>query len=377
MRIAIDGRTIVQNRTGVGVYADRIVRSLLEIDRGNSYTLFLAEENPTLQAPNLEKFMVTRYTAMGPNRFWENVLLPRYLKKHHINIYFSPAYVLPIIRKSRAPSGSAHPPRLVITIHDLVGFVYPETFTLKMRLWQRLFVANAVRTADRILADSNATKRDILKFFEMPEDIIDVVHLPVGEQFQRVLDTKKLEATRKRYNLPQQFILYVGTLEPRKNVGRLANAYALLPSSMRDRYSLVLAGAPGWLSSRITEEIKALNLGDCIRSIGYVDRDDLTALYSLATVFAYLSIYEGFGAPPLEAMACGTPVICSNASSLPEVVGDAGVLVDPYDVVDISAQLQRLLADEEWRKGFVAAGIEKARQFDALTMARKVPENLR
>jgi glycosyltransferase involved in cell wall biosynthesis len=260
----------------------------------------------------------------------------------------------------------------VVTVHDLAGFVYPETFTLKMRLWQRLFVANAVRTADRILADSDATKRDILRFFEVPEDLIDVIHLPVGERFHPIRDPRKLEEISKRYGLPEGFILYVGTLEPRKNVGRLAQAYALLPAELRNRYSLVLAGSPGWYSSGIMKEIETLNLGDRIRCIGYVDQEDLPAMYTLATTFAYLSLYEGFGAPPLEAMACGTPVICSKSSSLPEVVGNAGVLVDPYDVDQISAQLRRLLEDVTWRKQLVEAGIERAKQFDELRMAGKV-----
>jgi glycosyltransferase involved in cell wall biosynthesis len=372
MRIAIDGRTIVTNRTGVGVYADRLVRSLLELDHTNEYTLFLVEDNPTLQAPNLLKVMITGYTRMGPNRFWENILLPSYLKKHKIDIFFSPAYVLPILRGSRTSSGATRTPKFVVTLHDLVAYVYPETFTLKMKLWQHLYVGNAVRTADRILADSEATKRDILKYYEIPEHLIDVVHLAVGERFKPLRDPRRLEEVRKRYNLPVNFILYVGTLEPRKNVARLAKAYSLLPEDVMSRYSLVLAGAPGWFSSGIVEAIEALNLGDRIRRIGYVDLEDLPAIYSLATTFAYLSLYEGFGAPPLEAMACGTPVICSKTSSLPEVVGDAGVLVDPFDINQIKAQLQRLLEDPAWRKQLSEAGIERAKKFNGLEMAGKV-----
>ena len=372
MRIAIDGRTILGNRTGVGVYTDRLVRSLLDIDRVNEYTVFLLEENSGLQAPNLRKIAVTGHGWPGANRFWENIILPHYLKKHQTDIYFSPAYVLPILRRSRKFTGGASKPKFIVTIHDLVGYVYPETFTLKMNLWQRLFVGNAVRTADRILADSEATKRDILKFFRIPDGVIDVVHLPVGERFRNVRDAGKLEEVKKRYALPDRFILYVGTLEPRKNVVRLAKAYGLLPKELRDRYPLVLAGAPGWFSSGIIGEIEALNLGDRIRSIGYVDQEDLPAMYTLASVFAYLSLYEGFGAPPLEAMACGTPVICSKSSSLPEVVGDAGVLIDPYDVDQISAQLRKLIEDVQWRNQLIEAGFRRSKKFDPLQMAERV-----
>jgi glycosyltransferase involved in cell wall biosynthesis len=372
MHIAIDGRTIVQSRTGVGVYAQRLVRSLLQIDPDNEYTLFLVEDDASLAGANLKKVMITGYTRIGPNRFWENFLLPPYLKKHKVDVYFSPAYVLPILRRSRNRSSPADGTKFVVTIHDLVAFIYPKTFTLKMRLWQRLFVGNAVRVADRILADSEATKRDILKFFDLPPESITVVHLPVGEQFHRIHDPDVLADIRRRHHLPDEFILYVGTLEPRKNVARLAKAYSLLSNEIRDRYSLVLAGAAGWFSTDIIREIEALRMGDRIRMIGYVDQQTLPGLYSLASLFAYISVYEGFGAPPLEAMACGTPVISSNSSSLPEAVGDAGVLVDPYNVDEIAAHLQRLLTDDSLRIGLSNAGLERVKRFDGATKAREV-----
>jgi glycosyltransferase involved in cell wall biosynthesis len=372
MHIAIDGRTIVRNRTGVGVYADRLVRSLLHLDSRNTYTLFLLEDNPSISAPNLNKVMVDRYAGMGPNRFWENFMLPVFLAKNRVDVYFSPAYVLPVLRSARRNAATASRTRYVVTLHDLVSFIYPETFTLKMRVWQRIFVSNAVRVADRILADSGATKEDILKFYNIDPKLIDIVHLPVGEQFSRITDCAALEKIRKKHDLPGKFVLYVGTLEPRKNVGRLAQAYAKLPDHLRNEYALVLAGAPGWFSEDIIREIDSLNLPERIRRIGYVDQRDLPAMYTLASAFAYLSVYEGFGAPPIEAMACGTPVLCSDSSSLPEAVGDAGVRVDPYDVEAIASQLERLLTDESVRKDLIARGLKRAEQFNALDKAREV-----
>ncbi|MBF8295180.1 MAG: glycosyl transferase group 1, partial [Bacteroidetes bacterium] len=187
-----------------------------------------------------------------------------------------------------------------------------------------------------------------------------------------ILDPVALEDVRTKHHLSDEFILYVGTLEPRKNVTRLAKAYSLLSKDIRDRYSLVLAGAAGWFSTEIIREIEALGMGDRIRMIGYVDQQTLPSLYSLASLFAYISIYEGFGAPPLEAMACGTPVISSNASSLPEAIGDAGVLVNPYDVDEITAQLQRLLTDDSLRIRLAKAGLERVKRFDAAEKAREV-----
>ena len=155
-------------------------------------------------------------------------------------------------------------------------------------------------------------------------------------------------------------------------MARLTQAYAELPQSLRENYALVLAGAPGWFSEEIIRQIDALNLPDRILRIGYVDQAHLPELYSLASVFAYLSVYEGFGAPPIEAMACGTPVLCSNSSSLPEAVGDAGILVDPYDVGQIRDGLERVLTDDSVRAQLIAAGNKRTEQYNALDKAREV-----
>ncbi len=370
MHIAIDGRTIVRNRTGVGVYAERLVQALLRLDQKNAYTLFLLEDNLSIFGPNLKKVMVNRYAGMGPNRFWENLVLPRYLAKNDVDIYFCPAYVLPLLRRRRKRSGART--KLVVTIHDLVAFIYPETFTLKMRIWQRLFVGNAVRVADRILADSEATKKDILRFYNLDADLINVVYPPVGDHFRPVTDPETIGSIRNEHGLPEKFILYVGTLEPRKNVTGLAKAYARLPRELRDQYALILVGAPGWYSDEIKKVIASLQMPDRIRMIGYVDRRILAGLYSMASVFAYLSVYEGFGTPPLEAMACGTPVLSSHSSSLPEAVGDAGILVDPDNIDEITVQLTTLLTDGSVRMKLSQAGRKWAERFSAFEKAKEV-----
>lgn len=372
MRIAIDGRTIARQRTGVGVYADRLLRGLLSVDQHNSYTVFMAEKDPSLEAPNLVKIILPTSTRFGSNRLWENVTLPRFLRENDTDIYFSPAYVLPMLKNARRTRRPITKPHLVATVHDLVSYHYPETFTLKMRLWQRLFVSNAVRVADCILADSIATKADIHKFHDIPQHLVKVLHLPVDETLHRVDDPKVLSRVRTTYNLPHKFILNVGTLEPRKNVGRLAAAYAKLPDQLRREYSLVLVGRPGWHYQEIEREINELHLEDKLIRLGFVDQGDLPALYSLASVFAYLSLYEGFGAPPLEAMACGTPVLSSNSSSLPEVVGDAGILVHPLDVGEITEQLRRLLTDGGLRARLSEKGLRQAEKFQTVDKAREL-----
>jgi glycosyltransferase involved in cell wall biosynthesis len=372
MRIAIDGRTIARRRTGVGVYADRLVRGLLTVDQTNSYTLFLAEDDPSLEASNLVKIILPTSTRFGSNRLWENATLPQYLEDHDIDVYFSPAYVLPVLKKSRGRGRLQLKPRMIATVHDLVSYHYPETFTLKMRLWQRIFVSNAVRVADCILADSIATKTDIHRFYDIPQELVKVLHLPVDDTLRRVEDQETLSRVRATYSLPLKFILYVGTLEPRKNVGRLAAAYARLPEQLRNEYSLVLVGRPGWHYEEIEREIDDLQLGGKLIRLGFVNQSDLPVLYSLASVFAYLSLYEGFGAPPLEAMACGTPVLSSGSSSLPEVVGTAGILVDPLKIGSISDQLRLMLTDTELQKRLSQAGPRQAEKFQRADIARQL-----
>jgi glycosyltransferase involved in cell wall biosynthesis len=363
MRIAIDGRTIVGDKTGVGVYAERIVRSLLSIDRRNHYFLFLVEPIDDLQAPNLTTLLIKGYNRAGLNRVWENVLMPRFAARNNIDLYFSPAYALPLLPPPRL--------RFVAVIHDLIGLLYPETFTPKMRLWQKIFVANAAKVADRIITGSEATKTDFLRLYPSAASKTSVIYHSIDDDYRPADDMKELDRVRSAYSLPEKIVLYVGTVEPRKNVAHLARGFALLPESLRNQYTLVIAGKPGWFVESIKTEITRLELGDKVRFIGYVDRHDLPSLYQLATLFVYPSIYEGFGFPPLEAMSCGVPVLCSNTSSFPEVVGDAAIMVDPHDVGQMTKELEKVLSDSPLREEMRKKGFAQARRFSARKTAEE------
>jgi glycosyltransferase involved in cell wall biosynthesis len=365
MRIAIDGRTIVHGRSGVGTYAHRIVSGLLRRDQRNEYFLFLSAPWPDLEAPNLRKFVIERSDRMIRNRWWENVRLPRYLVRHQVDVYFSPAYALPV-RPRFTRRGST---RFVVTIHDVITDILPETFTLRMRVWQALFNRNAVALADRIIVDSESTKRDLLRLYGPTPQPVCVVPLSVGDEYVREVDPVTLQRVRERYALPQSFVLFVGTIEPRKNVAGLARAYQRLPEELRRRFPLVICGAIGWHAEPILSELNALNVSESIRCVGFAAHEDLPALYSLASLFVYPSFYEGFGYPPLEAMACGVPVITSNTSSLPEVVGDAGIMVDPRDEAALAASIQRVLEDRELQARLSLKGLEQAARFRWQTTA--------
>jgi glycosyltransferase involved in cell wall biosynthesis len=363
MRIVVDGRTIVGGRTGVGVYAERIVRSLLQIDQQNQYFLFLVEPLADLRASNLTTVMIPGYNRAGLNRLWENVLVPRFASKNHIDLYFSPAYALPFFRPAKLP--------LVTAIHDLIGLLYPETFTPKMRLWQKIFIANAARVADRIITGSNATRADFLRLYPSAEKKTSVIYHSIDEDFRPGSSPEEIRRVQEKYGLPRKIVLYVGTVEPRKNVANLARAFARLPNSIKNEFTLVIAGKPGWFVDSIKTEISRLQLGEKVRYIGYVERKDLPTLYQLATLFVYPSLYEGFGFPPLEAMACGVPVLCSNTSSFPEVVGDAAIMVDPHDVGQMGKELERLLGNPVLRDEMGTRGLGQAERFGARRMAEE------
>jgi len=276
------------------------------------------------------------------------------------DLLFVPSHVLPLL----------HPHRSVVTVHDL-GFLYhPEAHTLSQNLYLRWSTRHNARAATRILADSQATRRDLVRYYPIPDSKIAVVYPGRDETLAPVTDPALLSDVRARYGLAGPFLLYVGTLHPRKNLVRLVQAFGSLLRSSTDgarspmaELQLVLAGQKGWLYDDILDQVRRLGLSDRVVLTGYVPDDDLPALLSGALAFVFPSLYEGFGLPLLEAMACGTPIICSNAASLPEVAGDAALLVDPTDTDALAEALARLVADEGLRRELVDRGFRQMRRF--------------
>jgi glycosyltransferase involved in cell wall biosynthesis len=376
MRIAIDGRTIKSTATGVGQYAENLVRSLLKIDHENHYVLFLIEPNDEIEAQNLTKILVTGYERMVLNRWWENLILPQYIQAHHIDLYFSPAYALPYLPRF-APLGAVMPgkrirqllniqpkARYVVTIHDLISYIHPEFFTPKMRMWQKFFVPNALKVADMIIADSETTKQDITRLFDTDPTRIEVIWPWFDTKYQQVADENLLREVRSAYGLPDKFILCLGTVEPRKNIAGLARAYSMLPAHLQKEYRLVLGGALGWYADSIMNEVRSINTHGSIIHLDYVEHRHMPALYTLASCLAFPSFYEGFGLPLVEAMACGAPILTSNISAIPDVVGDAALLVDPWDTTGIARALEQILTDRRLQDTLRARGFERMKLFD-------------
>jgi glycosyltransferase involved in cell wall biosynthesis len=269
-----------------------------------------------------------------------------------VDIFHSPDFVLPPLHRART----------LVTVHDLSFIRYPECADVNLRAYLNKVVPRSVHRADLVLADSQNTKDDLVELLGVEANKIEVIYPGVEERFRPIEDQTVLEQVRRRYNLPPRFILGLGTLQPRKNFATLVEAFADLRFAICD-LRLVIAGGKGWLYDEIFVAVERLGLEEQVVFPGFVADEDLPALYNLAELFVFPSLYEGFGMPPLEAMACGTPVVTSNASSLPEVVGEAGLIVEATDTRALAEAMKRVLEDNALREGMIAKGLEQARKF--------------
>jgi glycosyltransferase involved in cell wall biosynthesis len=294
---------------------------------------------------------------------WHRLQLPLWvdLFTGPVDVFHSPDFVLPPVRRART----------ILTVHDLTFMRVPQSAFPTVRAYLNQVVPRSVRRADLVLADSQCAKNDLVELLGIPPEKIEVVYAGIEPRFHPFDDRSVLEPVRVRYCLPRRFILTVGTLEPRKNHVRLIEAFARL---RREGLKLVIAGGKGWMYEEIFAKIEELDLRDEVIFPGFIADEDLPALYNLAELFAYPSLYEGFGIPPLEAMACGTPVVASNTSSLPEVVGQGGLLVSPTDVEALAEAMQRLLDDSALREQLVARGLVQARRFTWRAAAERLLE---
>ncbi len=350
MRIAIDARLNYYRPGGIVEYTRHLIRELVMLDASSDYrTVQHIRDRETLAAaPNF-----ARVNTLTPSHHrLERWALSVELTPYHLDILHSPD-AIPPARAAR---------RQVITIHDLHYLHYPQFMTADSRRYYAGQIAWAVRRADHLLASSQATRADLMALLSVPADKITVHMLGVDAMFQPA-PAEAIQACRARWGLPAQYVLFVGTFEPRKNIPTLLRAYDLLRRDLPDAPPLVLAGRRGWLYDDIQRTAEALALDEHLIWVENPPRDDLPALYSGAAALALPSHYEGFGLTALEAMACGTPPVVSERSSLPEVAGDAGLLVNPDDAGSIADALRRLLTDSALRNTLRAAGLARAATF--------------
>ncbi len=353
MHIGVDYTAAVRQGAGIGRYTRGIVGALARLDQLNRYTLVVPRDaRPIPTDTDRMRCLRLPLNEWPLTIAWHRLRLPLYVELFtgRLDLFHSPDFVLPPVRRART----------VVTVHDLSFLRYPECAARGLVSYLSAVVPRSLRRADLILADSAWTKQDIVDLLGMPADKIAVVPAGVGPEFRPIARRDDLERVRERYRLPPRFILHVGTLEPRKNLLRLMEALRALPDP---DVALVLVGGKGWLYDDIFAGVQRLGLTGRVIFPGYIAEADLPAVYNLAIVLAYPSLYEGFGIPPLEAMACGTPVVCSHSSSLPEVAGDAALMVDPLDTAALTHALQRVLDDGSLRADLRRRGLEQAQRF--------------
>lgn len=342
---------------GVHQYIHHLLRHLGQAGDGLRYTVLLGEGvlPPDVTLTSLQSRWPTSRAAVRV--VWEQLAQPWALRQIGADLVHAPAFVGPL-------SGSCP---AVVTIHDLSFVRFPDLFRAANRLYLKVFTRLSTRRARRLIAVSAHTAAEVTRLLGIPPERIDVVYHGVDPAF-RPLPADRVAAFRQRQGLPEHFVLFVGTLEPRKNLVRLVEAFARI----RDRrVGLALVGGKGWLCDELFARVEALGLGKRIIFPGYVMNDELPLWYNGATVLAYPSLYEGFGMPVVEAQACGTVVLTSNASSLPEAAGDAALMVDPYDVDALATELNRLLTDESLRYELRWRGLAHASQFTWLHTAQE------
>jgi glycosyltransferase involved in cell wall biosynthesis len=365
MNVTIDVSPAVHQRAGLGRYVGELVKALQAVVGEELHLSTFFAEAQRARPEGTIKALPHYRSRLGYKPWRLAAMVSSYARVPFDGYYGKPQLVhatdhlLPHLRAAS-----------VFTLHDLIFEIYPEHHKRYNYTFLKLMMPRFLRGADRIIAVSQHTRADAVRLYGINEDKITVIYEGVDPRYQPGHDPRALATARARYNLPEQFILHVGTIEPRKNLASLLDAFAVLKSEFNG-LKLVLVGKKGWLYDSFFQKLAASGLEGEVLFPGFVAEEDLPLVYQLATVFAFPSVYEGFGLPPLEAMACGVPVVCSNASSLPEVVGEGGLLIDPHDTTELTTALRRVLHDDSLRRELSSRGVEQAARFSWEKAARE------
>lgn len=358
MRIAIDARFALGPSTGVTNYLNNLLANLIDIDSQNEYVLYIHRKDIDNKIPEHPRFRKKIINA--PSLLWKNVFLPIDIRREKIDIFHSPAYTIPI-----TPVG-----KIIVTIHDVMHMVNPQWFTRKELFFIKYPFKFAAKRATKIIAVSETTKHDIMKFYGIPESKITVTLEAANGIYKPIRNGEKLSLVRKKYGIDGKFILYVGVLFKRRNISGLLEAFATLKKNNQIRHKLVIVGLDKGHFD-LSGLINALGLKREVIYTGHVPNEEMPLLYNAAEIFVYPSFYEGFGLPVLEAMACGTPVITSNSSSLAEIAQDAALLINPYNVEQLNQAMLDLLSNENLRQHLSRSGVVRAQSFNWQRMAEQ------
>lgn len=357
MKIGIISDVLNEPFAGIGSYTYNLIKELNKLDTDEDILFLINYQNNTFFIN--DKIIINNPFPVLKTYAWYPYLV-RKLRSYKLDAIHNPTQIPTFFKVKQ---------KYILTLHDITPFIFSEEHRFGRPLIYKIFFPRTLKTADKIIADSNSTKKDLINYFNVPEEKIRVILLAADEKF-KPLNKEEINEVKQKYYLNFPFILYVGTLEPRKNTPSLIRAFYKIKKK-NPQHKLVITGKKGWKYKEIFETIDKLNLQKDVVFTGYVSDEDLPALYNAADLFVYPSLYEGFGLPPLEAMACGCPVITSNTSSLPEVVGDAGIMINPHDVNGLAKAMYEVLTNESLGEDKIKKGLERAKMFSWEKCARE------
>jgi glycosyltransferase involved in cell wall biosynthesis len=362
VRIGIDARKL--HDFGIGTYIRNLLRELAVLDHDTEYVVLSRPDDAAAVRATGPNFRPVAETA-GNYSLAEQIRIPLALRRERVDLFHAPHYVLPPL--VRCPS--------VVTIHDCIHLMFPQYLPNRWALaYARTSISLAAKRSTRVLTVSESSKRDIQRFVDIPSSKVDVIYNSYDPRFGVEPAEETVDRVRERYQLQSEFVLYAGNVKPHKNLERLIEAFHIVRARGLDHLKLVMIGDDISKYTALRRAVHQHQLHNYVRFLGYVPEETLAVMYRLAGVFVFPSLYEGFGLPPLEAMASGTPVVTSNVSSLPEVAGDAAVLVDPYSAEAIADGMYRVLTDNNLRSDLRRRGPERARQFSWESSVRRVRE---
>ncbi len=378
IKVGIEGSLFFKRGSGVSTYAKKLTEAASKIDSNTQFEIvrhWLPFKKFTAPIPITSHLKYRLVKWFPPVVYFQvfkrfGTFIPYdllALKRYKYFLFFN-FVSFPLSKKTKG----------IIVVHDLAFLYFPEYIQAKNLAYLKRFLPKSVKRAAYIITVSENSKKDIIKHYKVPSEKIVVIPNAIDPGIFKPANKTEINHVKEKYRLPKKYIHFHGNIEPRKNIQGLLSAYELLPSKLKTEYSLVLSGGKGWNDDQIHSQIAKLKkTGHEIVLTGYVDNEDgLAAIYSGASLFVYPSFYEGFGIPPLEAMACGIPVITSNASSLPEVVGDAAILVSPQDAPQLSKEIAKVLSNAKLRKNMIDRGLARARMFSWDSSAKKLIELL-
>jgi glycosyltransferase involved in cell wall biosynthesis len=355
MRIAITLQSL-HHQGGIGIYTREIVKHLIAMDTNNEYILLypsFGQSHKSLgQFQNHDNVTELLSKSLVPHgNYWDHFVVPRVVKKYGIDVFFNPYQSVPLIGNFKK----------ILVMQNSEWFTMPEVFWLSERLTGRLRVAAIMKAADRIISISNMIKEECIQATGLPESKFRTIHYGIGEEFKPITDETIRSSIKEKYHLPDKFILFVGGIYPQKNFGGLVRAFSLMTQDIP--HQLVIAGSPRWKYQNDLKLIEESKLENRVQFLGWVDYEDLPAIYSLTDCFVYPSFHEGFGLCLVEAMACGCPLVAASSGAIPEVAGGAAIMVDPKSDFAIKEAIVKVIFDTDVRQQFVQKGLARAENF--------------